>query len=397
MPLENEASERKAFDYAAAAGTIYDPDAPAPPPPGEEPAVGDPSAATAGDPPAATPEPPAFQPPEPDPAPPAFDDEGVPPREAAGEMPPTDPAAGGKPPAPKSLRFASHEEAERGYANLFAERQRLAQELKQIQDGQLEQEKAAYERQVAEVRREQMAEFVRERARQHQQAMAELDPNDQGYDDAVADLEAKYQLDIDGFRSNPPELPADKLPPPPQEPAPLAPLDPNDPLADPQRFVFSELGRRGLDPGDSFVRHMATQLPPVGEKLPDGRTVTLPLQMELLVDRLATETLNRYCQQSAAPDLPGLEINHPVLQHYVRQVPAADEQGNPVPFYRRMQQAVRATRRWQAEERRKLLAQQDMPLPSSFGPAPARGGQRPTGPTSMGSVLDRVREQSRIR
>jgi hypothetical protein len=392
MP-ENEAStERKAFDYAAAAGTIYDPDAPAPAAPGTE---GEPSPEE-GTRLSALPAPPAFEPPAPDPAPPDFEAPGEAQEATGATEPPAEPAPQ-QPTKPKALRFASHEEAERGYANLFAERQRLAEELRQIREGQVQQQKAEYERQVAELRREQLAEFVRERSKQHQQAMAELDPNDGGYDDAVADLEAKYQLDIDSFRSNPPELPADKLPPPPREQTGAAPTDPGDPLADPARYVHGELFRHGIDGKDPFVQHLAQQLPQLGEKLPDGRTVTLPVQMELLVDRLTTETLNHYAKQSAVADLPGLEINHPVLQHYVRQVPATDEQGNPVPFYRRMQQAMRETRRWQAEERRKLLAQQDMPLPASFGPAPARRTENQTRPTSLGSVLDRVAEQSRIR
>jgi hypothetical protein len=389
--LENQSNERKAFDYAGAAARVYDPAAAASDlPPDPDTAQFPQATVTTVD---AGPEPPAFQPPA-APEPPPLDVREEDPAGVADPAPPDQgPAA-----KPKAMRFASHDEAERGYANLFAERQRLAEELKSIQTATVASRQQEYDARVAEVRREQMADYVRQRAKQHNAAMAELDPNDQGYDDAVADLESRYQLDLDQFRANPPEISADKLPEPPQKPAD-PPDAAADPLADPARFVAGELGRHGLAMNDPFVGHLANQLPAIGTRLQDGRTVTLPLQVDMLVERMASETLSRYCTQSAAPDLPGLEISHPVLQHFVRQAPAVDPEGRAMPFYQRMQHAVRETRRWQADERRKLLAQNDAPLPSSFGPVQsgAGGGAGQATPTPMGSVLDRVRDQSRIR
>jgi hypothetical protein len=377
MGSEQQDKKREPFNWAAHSTTVFDPDQP-----GD--AVDDPG-------------PPDFEPPKPTPGPPSMleDDDtsietGIPTAPKSEAAPPT-----------HGLRFATHEEAEAGYANLFQRYQEATKSLKTVKDGLSQKASDDYDRALKDARLDQFRGYVKDRSLEHQTAIEALDPNADDYNFAVADLEASFYADVERFKQSPPDLDPTNAPakPSPDSHGVEIPADlPADPATQVEQYVLSEFGRRGISKDDAFVAHLSQGLPQVGTQLDDGRVVTIPVQVELLVDRLSDETLKRYCAQSHDPNLPELGADDPVLQHFVSKAATVDAAGQPIPFYARLQGAVRKAREYQLSERQRILSLSDMPLPHSSGPGAEKGrsGEK-KGPSSLASVLDRVYEDGRIK
>ncbi|MDD4339214.1 MAG: hypothetical protein PHV00_05990 [Syntrophales bacterium] len=267
--------------------------------------------------------------PPPDPATPPVAGTPEPPAAPQTPTPPTPPT----PPA-ETLRFTSHEEAERGYKHLQREKtlsdQRalaLEEELRRIKaDEQLAQAREAEER--------SFTDFAQARNEQALKEIDEIDPDDPDYRKKAAAAWASANRDIRFWQSNPAERRTQAAPPAvppaaaPPAAAPPAPAPPADPLSAPAKeaaraVVNERLSAAGIPPDDRLFWLIAQHAPTTD---PQGQ----PIDFEQQIAWALAETKTYRDTLLAAPgDAAAAEAERKAREAQERDLPLGRSAATP--------------------------------------------------------------------
>jgi len=135
--------------------------------------------------------------------------------DADADAPPAEDETSAKtPPEPKTFRFKSHEEAERGYRNIQSEKTRAEQKARELEDKLQALTRAEQAKEARGKAEDAFVEFAAERRRKALDAIDALDEEEPEYRKQVARLLAEADRDIHGFdwrqfEATPVETPAE--------------------------------------------------------------------------------------------------------------------------------------------------------------------------------------------
>lgn len=306
---------------------------------------------------AATPAPPADHPGE------ANDDAGTPPAETTPKL------------KESPTRFKSHDEAERGYKELQGEHTRKAQENAELKRRLSEFESRQQQEQRTRQTEEQQAaadqattEFARKRNRQALAEIEELDPDDKGHQDKVADVWARANTEIIRFSRNPvgadgkpiTAAPA-KAPQAPEETPPATPAAPTTPEATPP----------------------TPSQPRAPEPTPPADIEAKRAEKRLYIDGVVRQA--------------GINPEDPLWIGMSLTTPAVDATGRALSLDEQIQWTIDHHNEYLAQRNAASRQSADLPI-GSGGQAPSRAAvaTQPTGPIGLGDAIARVNERRRL-
>jgi hypothetical protein len=201
------------------------------------------------------------------------------------------PAPGPTPPAP---RFKDHLAAEEGYRNLQAKATRTEQELARLRSERLAREQASRQAETLAGFHGELSSYSKTA---HLKALKEidtLDPEDPGYQEKVADIWAKKDVDVaswvDEHRPGPPAPEAVPAIPEAVDGGQPPSTAGSDPATDPMDYANAQAVAAGIDPGDLFFVNACKSVP---RRAADGRLRTL----QEMVSQVITDTQSYHRSQ----------------------------------------------------------------------------------------------------
>jgi hypothetical protein len=248
-------------------------------------------------------------------------------------------------PAGKDYRFKSQEEAERGYRELQKKLTEISEERKKFREKLAEIE--AREAESKKVK--DLGEKIQGIYDAMYDEVGKLDPDDPEYSKQVARLQADAQTRI---------------------------------------FVAQRETER------------ATEDAGAGSGSPDdsgeGETDDGPSQVPATNE---AETYLTLFKKEVAPRLAAAKIDSsdPVYLYYADRVGTVDDNGNPVPLARQVEQAIRLTRNYYNKRAAKRRSEQNAPLPRG-GQGPSHPAQNSAGqkPVAFADIVNSALETRRI-
>ncbi|MBU2550233.1 MAG: hypothetical protein KKB20_17625 [Proteobacteria bacterium] len=226
------------------------------------------------------------------------DDEISGPAEALAEETEEEPGSSETPPEgdePSTPRFKTHEEAEKGYRNIQAEKTRLELENKALKSAQEAAAKAALEAEAKEKETADFLEFTKGRTKQALEEINALDPEDPDHEEKVALAWARMYADTRNFQYQPPAgaAPGTRS----EEPAPAAGPKPAEGAGEPDpqamALIKGKLAEAGLDPEDEYFWLLADRGVPTRD--PQGNALTFEQSLAWAIE--TTKTHNQKIEQ----------------------------------------------------------------------------------------------------
>jgi len=156
----------------------------------------------------------------------------------------------------KPLRFKTHEAAEEGFRHLQGEKTRLELELKAYKEQKAAKQTEESVRQMAADAAQKFKDFSLERNKKFQKDLEELDPDDDGYEDRVAELWTDRDSDIYVYQQ---ELLNNQARPAPQPDT--GQVQEEDGASDLIAYLEAQAQEAGIDPADKHFQLVCKNTP----------------------------------------------------------------------------------------------------------------------------------------
>jgi len=295
---------------------------------------------------------------------------------------------------PKDFRFASHEEAEKGYKNQQRYVTELEAEKIALEEQLTEKEKAVQAKERAKKEGESRKEFIKDRTKEKMKALEALDGSEDDYLDQVAEIEAQAVEDIRSWEytpEDPPAPPESEITAAPTRPGSAPPSVSDGDNADKAAldYIKESMSSAGIEHNNETFVHFSKQAPLVSET---GRKLSFDEQINWAIDKT-----REHLAVSKAEGSPEIDENDPVFKHYIANTPVEDKDGKPIPIADQADWAISETKKYHSDNRQKVLHGTTAPM-GKGGHIPPPGSSAPADekPVTLDSALEADMARRRI-